>query len=168
MGKDNVVEDAIPHLKMANLYEEPIDREVSKTPETIDDVMEYLILEILPHSSSFINIPVDLGSLIAQQKSDRFCKNKVKHLHDQQKSDFELDDKEILRKLVQLCHNLESTIVIPKSLDNNIIYEYHECKGHQEVTRTVNMIHRYFWWPGMRQTFTNISKLQTVCTILTK
>ena len=73
---------------------------MSKTPGSIDDVMENLILEIHPHRLLFINILVNLDSLIAQQKSDRFCKNKVKHLHHQQKSDFELDDKGVLGKLV--------------------------------------------------------------------
>ena len=76
-GKDNVVADAISHLKTAILYEEPKDREVSKTPETIDDIMENLILEIHPHSSSSVNIPVNLYSLIAQQKSDRFCNDYI-------------------------------------------------------------------------------------------
>ena len=62
--------------------------------------MGNLILEIPPCSLSSINIPVNLDSLTAQQKSDRFCKNKVKHLHHQQNLDFELDDKGVLRKLV--------------------------------------------------------------------
>ena len=62
--------------------------------------MENLILEIHPHSSSSINIPVNLDSLIVQQRSDRFCKNKVKCLHHQQKSDFKLDNKGVLRKLL--------------------------------------------------------------------
>ena len=73
---------------------------MSKTPESIDDMIENLILEIHPQSLSSINIPVNLDSLRAQQKSERFCRNKVKHLHDQQKSDFKLDDKGVLRKLV--------------------------------------------------------------------
>ena len=47
--------------------------------------------------------------------------------------------------------NWASTIVILKSLINNIIYEYHKCRGHQGITRIVNMINRNFWWPGMRQ-----------------
>ena len=76
-GKENVVVDAISHLKTANLYEELKDREVSKT-QIVDDIMENLFLEIHPHSSSSFNIPVNLNSLVAQQKSDRFCKNKVK------------------------------------------------------------------------------------------
>ena len=99
-GKENIVPDTISHLKTANLYEEPKDQEVSKTPETIDDIMENLILEIHPHISPSINIPVNLDSLVAQQKSDRFCKNKVKCLHHQQKSDFELGNKGVHRKVV--------------------------------------------------------------------
>ena len=84
---------AISHLKMANLYEEPKDQEVSKTAETIDAIMENLILEIHPHSSSSINILFNLDSLVAQQKSDRFCKNKVKCLHHQLILDFKLANK---------------------------------------------------------------------------
>ena len=113
--------------------------------------MENLILEIHPHSLSSINNPVNSDSLIAQQKSDKFFKNKVRQLHHKQKSGFKLDDKGVLRKLERLCHNWTSTVVIPKSLVNNIIYEYREERGHQGITRRVNMICRYFWWPGMRQ-----------------
>ena len=36
--------------------------------------------------------------------------------------------------------------MIPKSLVAKIIYEYHECRGHPGVTKTVNMIQRYFWF----------------------
>ena len=42
-------------------------------------IAEYnLKLNNCTHSSSSINIPVNLESLIKQQTSDRFCKNKVK------------------------------------------------------------------------------------------
>ena len=75
----------------------------------------------------------------------------MKHLHHQHKSYFQSDNKGVLRKLVQLHHNWTSTIVIPKSLINNTIYEYHKCREHQGITRTVNTIHRYFWWSSMRQ-----------------
>ena len=100
-NKKNVIADTISCLKAANLYEEPEDCKVSKTPESIDDIMENLILEVHPHqSSTSINIPFNLDSLAAQQKIDRFCNNKVKCIHHQQKSDFELDDMGALRKLV--------------------------------------------------------------------
>ena len=95
-SKDNIIAEAISHLKTVNLNEEPKGQEVSKTPESINDVMENLILEIHPHSPSSIDNPVDSDSLIAQQKSDMFCKNKVKQLHQQQM----LDDKGVLRTLV--------------------------------------------------------------------
>ena len=67
--------------------------------------MENLILEIYPHCSSSTNNPVNSDSLIVQQKSDKFYKNKVMQLHQKQKLDSKLDDKEVLRKLVQPCHN---------------------------------------------------------------
>ena len=68
-GMENIVTDIISCLKAANLYEELKDCEVSKTPRTVDDIMENLILEIHPHSSVSINIPFNLDSLVAQQKS---------------------------------------------------------------------------------------------------
>ena len=82
-GKHNVVADAISCLKTANLYKEAKDWEVSKTLESIDDIMENIILEIHPHSLSSINNPVNPDYLLAQQKSEKFCKNKVKQLHHQ-------------------------------------------------------------------------------------
>ena len=42
--------------KQLTLYKEPQDCEVSKTPETVDDIMENLILEIHPYSSYSTNI----------------------------------------------------------------------------------------------------------------
>ena len=83
-GKKNVVADAISCLEAANLYEEPEDHKMFKTPESMDDIMENLVLEVYPHqSSTSINIPFNLDSLVAQQKTDKFCKNKVKSIHHQ-------------------------------------------------------------------------------------
>ena len=119
-------------LKNSKLYEELKDQEVSKTQESIDDIMKNLIFEIHSHSTSSTNIPINSDSLIEQQKSDKFCKNKVKQLHCQKQPDFELDDKGIFRKLVHLHHNWTSTAVVPKSLINNIIYEYHNAENTRE------------------------------------
>ena len=75
--KKNVVTDVISCLKAANMYEEPEDCKVSKIPESVDAIMENLMLEIHHHqSSTSINIAFNLDSLVAQQKTDRFCKNK--------------------------------------------------------------------------------------------
>ena len=55
-GKKLVVADAISCLKAVNLYEDLNDHKVSRTPETIDDIMENLILGIHPHHSSILLI----------------------------------------------------------------------------------------------------------------
>ena len=112
--------------------------------------MENLIFEIHSHNPCTTNTPTNLYSLIKQQKTDAFCRNKVKQLQCHKQTDLKLDDKGVLRKTVCLCHNWTSTVVVPKSIISSIIYEYHKCRGHQGITRTVNMICRYFWWPGMR------------------
>ena len=84
-GKENVIADAISCLKTPNLYEEPKDCKMTKTLESIDDIMGNLIFEIHLHSTCYTNIPTNLGSLKEQQKSDKFCKNKVKQiLHQKQ------------------------------------------------------------------------------------
>ena len=104
-GKESIVADTISHLKAVNLYEEPEDHEVSRTPESIDDIIKNLILEIHPHqSSSSVNILFNLDSLVAQQKTDRFCKNKAKCIHHHQRSDFELDDKEYSGNCMTTSH----------------------------------------------------------------
>ena len=77
-GKENVIADTISHLKTANLYEELKDHEMSKTPESIDNVIENLIFEIHLHSSYTTNIPTNVDSLINQQKADKFCKKQSK------------------------------------------------------------------------------------------
>ena len=77
-GKDNVIADAILHLKTANLYKELKDCEMSKTLESVDNVIENLIFEIHSHNPCFTNIPTNSDSLIEQKKADKFCKNKAK------------------------------------------------------------------------------------------
>ena len=54
-------------------------------------------------------------------------------------------------------------MAIPKSLINNIIYECHECRGHQGITRKVKMICSFFWWPGMRQSIYQHIKTCKLC-----
>ena len=150
-GKENIVADTISHLKTVNLYEELNDHEMSKTLESTDDVMENLIFKIHSHSPCTTNISTNLDSFINQQKADKFCKNKVKQLYCHKQTDFKLDDRGVLRKTVHLCHNWISAVVVPKSLINSIIYEYHKCRGHQGIMRMINIIHRYFWWPSIYQ-----------------
>ena len=51
-----------------------------------------------------------------------------------------LDDNSILRKVVKLKYIVELTKAVPRKLTSLIILEFHNAKGHQGVSRTVNMM----------------------------
>ena len=60
-----------------------------------------------------------------------------------------LDDNIILWKMVRLRYTIEPTIVMPRKLTSLIIVEFHNGKGHQGISCTVNMTRHYFWWVGI-------------------
>ena len=62
---------------------------------------------------------------------------------------FLLDSNDILRKLVKLQYTIEPAIVVPQILTYHIIIQFHNVKGHQGISQTVNMIKHYFWVVGM-------------------
>ena len=43
------------------------------------------------------------------------------------------------------------TIVIPFALTHILLHEFHNCRGHQRYTRTINLLKRKCWWKGMRR-----------------
>ena len=90
------------------------------------------------------------------QKKDRFCKDMVKKVESGSvKTEFEIDQNGILCRAVRLQHGWESVSVILRLLVTKIMYEYHECRGHPGVNKTVNMISGYFWFQGLRGSFYN-------------
>ena len=60
-----------------------------------------------------------------------------------------LESNIILHKMVRLRYTIQPTIVIPRKLTSLIIVEFHNGKGHQGMSCTMNMIRHYFWWVGM-------------------
>ena len=52
---------------------------------------------------------------------------------------------------MKLKYTIEPTIVVPRKLINVIILEFHDGRGHQGISLTVNMMWRYFLWIGMRR-----------------
>ena len=50
-----------------------------------------------------------------------------------------LDKNGILWKMVRLRYAIEPTIVVPRKLKCLIIVEFHNGKGHQGISYTVNM-----------------------------
>ena len=53
--------------------------------------------------------------------------------------------------------------MIPRSLVAKVIYEYHECRGHPGVTKTVNMIQRYFWFQGLQSSVYSYIRTCKLC-----
>ena len=53
-----------------------------------------------------------------------------------------------------VINNLEfSTIVVPLTLPNTLLHEFHNCRGHQGCARTLNTLKRKCWWKGMQNHF---------------
>ena len=51
-----------------------------------------------------------------------------------------------------VINNLEvSTIVVPLTLTNTLLHEFHNCRGHQGCARTLNTLKRKFWWKGIQK-----------------
>ena len=83
------------------------------------------------------------------QKQDKFCKNKTCELHLGDKSSFYFNHEGILKHTL-VINNLElNVIVIPLTLTNTLLNEFHNCRGHQGCARTLNTLKRNFWWKGM-------------------
>ena len=53
--------------------------------------------------------------------------------------------------MVKLKYTIETTIVVPHKLTALIIVEFHDAKGHQGISDTINMMRHYFWWIGMQR-----------------
>ena len=86
-----------------------------------------------------------------EQLCNRFCKRKLKEIEMEPDTSFILDENSIFRKAVKLRYSVEPTIVVPRKLTNIIILEFHNGKGHQRISWTVNMMQKYFWWIGIRR-----------------
>ena len=107
-------------------------------------------IEWVPNSASYNMEKLNLDILGREQWQDTFCIKKVKALRMKQDDSIMLDDNSILWKMVQLRYTIEPTIVVRK-LTSLIIVEFNNCKGHQGIMYTVNMIRCYFWWVGMHR-----------------
>ena len=151
LGKKNVVADTISRLRTLGLYQDNGNDDVATTDDGIvENILEEVhAIEWVPNSAGYNMEKLNLDILREEQQQDTFCFKKVKVLRMKQNNCFVLDDNSILWKMVQLQHTIEVTIVVPRKLTSLIIVEFHNGKGHQGISQTVNMIRCYFWWVGM-------------------
>ena len=52
----------------------------------------------------------------------------------------------LLIKQVSILRNTYQVYVVPQSLVQQVIKIFHENRGHQDISRTINMMKRHFWF----------------------
>ena len=162
-GRKNVVADAISRLRTLGFYQENGNDGVAKTDDNmVDNVMEEVhAIEWIPNSTAYKMEKLNLDELREEQWPETFCMKRLKMLLTKLDGSFVLDENSILWKMVRLRYTKEPTIVVPRRLTCLIIVEFHNGKGHQGISHTVNMIRHYFWWDGMhRDVHQHISSCQ--------
>ena len=150
-GKQNVVADAIYRLTTLGLYR---DNDNKDEPSTFDDVGENIIEKINSVDSAPKKLTYNVGKLNLEvlkreQQWDKFCKGKVRDMKKKPDPKFLFDHSSIQRKVIKLKYTIEPAIVVHRKLTSIIIIEFHNPKGHQGISRMVNMIRCYFCWIGM-------------------
>ena len=136
--------DVISRLKNKGLYIEHSDEKPTKVKVSQEDMIEE-ILDIATNPSNFekvfnMNKAVGIKELLHSQKRDKFCKRLAKSLHKQ--SDFRINHEGLLVKQIGILRNIYQVYVVPQSLVSRTIKIFHDNRGHQGISRTVNMMKR--------------------------
>ena len=142
-GKDNILVDAISRLHTINIYEDPAEDKSLHTPtaqntahssKATDDT------QLLNSGTAQQLLNITSAMLQNLQKQDKFCTKKVCELHTGLKSHFYLNSENVLKRKI-IANNLEvNAIVMPDPLIYTLLYEFHNCKGHQGSARTFNIL----------------------------
>ena len=166
-GKLNTVTDVISHLKNGGLYKEHSkeDQKVN-TATNLDERNE----EVLDIATKPLNIEkafsmdtvISHKELLLCQKRDRFCRKLVRTTG--RHSDFMINHEGLLIKQVSILRNTYRVYVIPQSLVQQVIKIFHDNRGHQGISRTINMMKRCFWFRKMQeQVNTYVNKCLLCC-----
>ena len=153
-GKLNTVTDVISHLRNEGLYHEHSNSEQKVNAKVnLDDRIE----EILDIASKPLNFEkvfsmstfISHEELLLYQKRDRFCRKLVTTAG--RHSDFMINHKGLLIKQVSILRSTYCVYIVPHYLVQQVIKIFHENRGHQGISRTINMMKRHFWFRKMRE-----------------
>ena len=151
LGKKNIVADPISRLRTLGLYQDNGNDDLGRMDaDVVDKIVEEVhAIKWVSNSGGYKIEKLSLDVLREEQWQDIFCTKKAKSLRLKQVDDFVLDKNSILWKIVRLKYIIGPTIVVPRKLTSIMIVEFHNGKGHQGISCTVNMIRHYFWWVSM-------------------
>ena len=166
-GKLNTVADVISHLKNGGLYKEQSNEDQkANTTTNLDERIEE-VLDIASKPLNFekvfpMNTIISCKVLLLCQKRDRLCRKLVRSAG--RHSDFMLNHEGLLIKQVSILRNMYWVYVVPQSLVQQVIKIFHDNRGHQGISRTINMVKRRFWFRKMReQVNTYVNKFLLSC-----
>ena len=151
-GKLKTVTDVISHLRNEGLYHEHSNREQEvNTKVNLDDRIEE-ILDIASKPLNFekvfsMNTVISHKELLLYQKRDRFCRKLVRTAG--RHSDFMINHKGLLVKQVSILRSTYCVYIVPHCLVQQVIKIFHNNRGHQGISRTINMMKRCFWFQKM-------------------
>ena len=155
-GKDNILPNAISRLHTLDIYEKTTETQPSPAVQMPITQQEDTINLIQHIDSTPLPQSLNMNSTTLQtlQKQDKFCKHEALKLHLGTNSSFYLNTKGVL-KCTMVINNLEViTIVVLLTLNNTLLHEFHNCRGHQGCARTLNTLKREFWWKGISNCIT--------------
>ena len=146
-GKLNTVADIISHLKNKGLYKEHSNEDQkANTTTSLDERIE----EVLDIASKPLNFKrvfststiISRKELLLCQKRDRLCRKLVKTAG--RHSDYMLNHEGLLIKQVSILRDRYQVYIVPQSLVQRAIKIFHNNRGHQGISRTINMVKRHF------------------------
>ena len=139
----------ISHLRNEGLYHEHSNREQKvNTKANLDDRIE-VILDIASKPLNFEKVfsmktVISHKELLLCQKRDRFCRKLVRTAG--RYSDYMINHESLLVKQVSILRSTYHVYVVPHCLVQQVIKIFHDNRGHQGISRTINMIKRCFWF----------------------
>ena len=151
-GKLNTIADVISHLKNEGLYKEHSteDQKIETTSNLSDRIEEVLDIALKPLSFRKLfstNTVISQRELLLAQKRDKWCRKLVKCT--EKHSDFKLNHEGLLIKQINILRSTYRVYIVPQSLVQRVIKIFHDNRGHQGISRTINMMKRHFWFRRM-------------------
>ena len=145
-GKLNKIADVISRLKNEGLYAEHLDKQpVIKNVNLQDRIEEILDIATNPSNSDRVfnaGQVISVQELLQRQKRDKFCRRLAKTLH--KDTNFRINHEGLLGKQINILRNTYQVYILPQRLVHHIIKIFYDNRGHQGISRTINMMKRNF------------------------
>ena len=153
-GKLNTVADVISRLKNEGLYNEHSneDQKIKATTNLNDRIEDVLDMAHRPlNFEKLFSTGTVIGcrELLLSQRKDRWCRKLAKLTRKQ--SDYIINHEGLLTKQINILRDTYRVYVVPQRLVQRVIRIFHDNRGHQGISRTINMMKRRFWFRKMRE-----------------